>query len=157
MTPFIVTLADDTEYRFMADDAEHAREQAENAEPDALITSVTPESEGQDRESYSDDQDRESYSDDPDAPIVIDFVVDTSALNTGDIEVIEDALRTLLLEGDGVLSSEYKGAIIATLRKVEKVLRHPAVVLVGGNVPVHVPGSYPTLRCCGGQITLVQS
>lgn len=34
-------------------------------------------------------------------------------------------------------------------------IMHDAVVLIGGKIPAHVPGAYPTLMCCGGDIKLV--
>jgi|PlaIllAssembly_1097288.scaffolds.fasta_scaffold39130_3 hypothetical protein len=35
--------------------------------------------------------------------------------------------------------------------------RHPGATLTGGTIPPHVPGSYPSLSCCGGHVTLVPS
>ena len=32
---------------------------------------------------------------------------------------------------------------------------HPGAILVGGTIPAHVPGAYPTLSCCGGDRELV--
>ena len=32
---------------------------------------------------------------------------------------------------------------------------HPEATLVGGQVPAHEPGAYPSLSCCGGPIELV--
>ena len=39
----------------------------------------------------------------------------------------------------------------------QQVGAHPAVELTGGSIPSHVPGSYPKLSCCGGDIQLVDS
>ncbi len=32
---------------------------------------------------------------------------------------------------------------------------HDNAILVGGHIPKHVPGAYPSLSCCGGGINLV--
>lgn len=40
MKKYLVTLANSQQYHFLAEDADHAREQAENAEPDNPVTSV---------------------------------------------------------------------------------------------------------------------
>jgi hypothetical protein len=32
---------------------------------------------------------------------------------------------------------------------------HAAAILTGGTVPAHVPGAYPNLSCCGGEVQLV--
>jgi hypothetical protein len=34
---------------------------------------------------------------------------------------------------------------------------HPSAVLVGGTIPDHVPGAYPSLSCCGGPVRLVDA
>lgn len=65
-------------------------------------------------------------------PRLLDFDIDASRLTIGDIEVIEDALRTLLLTepaADGIapISEGYKSAVIATLAKVERMAK-PKVV-----------------------------
>jgi hypothetical protein len=34
--------------------------------------------------------------------------------------------------------------------------KHEAATLVGGKIPAHNPGAYPTLSCCGGTTLLVR-
>jgi hypothetical protein len=43
LRPYIVTLASGIKYRFLAEDRQHAREQAEDAEPDDAVLTVERE------------------------------------------------------------------------------------------------------------------
>lgn len=67
----------------------------------------------------------EAAVDASEAPVLLDFDLDWSRFTIGDVEVIEYALRTFLLNADP--SPDLKASLISTLGKVEKVAKPKAV------------------------------
>lgn len=43
------------------------------------------------------------------------------------------------------------------LRRAREQSHHLPVTLVGGSIPAHEPGAYPTLACCGGDRVIVEA